>query len=274
MTQNFDYKKFAENIKQNAENLLSDEIKDKEYIINSVYNFTLTSAEALSNDSDLMLDEEQIIFISRNVAKYIFEKAKDLELSYSFDKEKKDIILQNVAYIVFEIAREHILSGRKNRYKFDDPDNQVNKTYLKAIDDILNPKEYYLDSDFEIDLDEYSQKLKGITNAINANPDCIENYEERVDLCETICSFIEEENAVEYRKLLIEDYQKLIELKPEKSSDWYYFLYKSYYHLGNNDEAYLSLTKSINLTKDTEEKSAYIEEFRAVFEKISNYNND
>lgn len=270
MANTFDCEKLATDITQKSKELISDEIKDKEYIINSVYNFTLTSAKALANNADWNLNDEQITFVSLNIAKYIFEKSEDLLLSYNFDKDSRDTILQKVAFIVFEVAREHIAYVGKRRFKFEDLDKQVNKTYLKAIDNILNPKEDSLDSDFEIDLDEYSQKLEELNVDISANPECIENYEERVDLCETICSFIEDENAAKYRKLLIEDYQKLIELRPEKSSDWYYFLYKSYYHLGNKDEAYSSLTKSIDLTKDTEEKSAFIEECRAVFENIPN----
>ena len=78
-----------------------------------------------------------------------------------------------------------------------------------------------------------------------------------------------ETDETSYRKLLVKDYKKLIELKPEKSNNWYYFLYKSYYHIKEYKKALNALSKSIESTNDPDERLALIEEQKIIMANVN-----
>ena len=268
MENKFNYTKFVNDITQKAEKLLTDNVQDKEYIISSVHNYTFTAAEALTNDTKLNLENEQIIFISQNIAKHIFEKAKDLVQFYDFDKTTRDNILQNIAFIIYEITYQ---AAKKEQLQFldlNELEQQISESYQNSINESLNPQNKSLLDDFTIDIDEYNKKLEKINKLIEQNPNYTKYYEDRADLCETICMFIETDETP-YRKLLVKDYKKLIELKPEKSNNWYYFLYKSYYHIKEYKKALNALSKSIESTNDPDERLALIEEQKIIMANVN-----
>ena len=60
-TQNFDYESFAQNLAAQAQELVPQDFDDnqKQYVINTLGNFSLLSGKALAEDPNLNFNEEQ-----------------------------------------------------------------------------------------------------------------------------------------------------------------------------------------------------------------------
>lgn len=130
----FDYKGFAQNLAQQALELIPADFNDnqKNYVANTLLNFAAVAGEALYNDTELGFNIDQAVMITQIIAEWSFHKSVDLIRS-GIPPQYWDPIMQKIAYTIFEIA--------KNAFKQNLPQDQclqiiehhVKKTYLDSI---------------------------------------------------------------------------------------------------------------------------------------------
>ncbi|MBO6088301.1 hypothetical protein J6P92_08170 [bacterium] len=132
--QGFDYKDFAQNLAQQAYELLPPDFNDdqKNYVANTLLNFSAVAGEALANDTQLNFNLDQAVMITQIIAEWSFHKSVDLIRS-GIPRQYWDPIMQKIAYTIFEIA--------KNAFHLNLPQDQclqviehhVKKTYVDCI---------------------------------------------------------------------------------------------------------------------------------------------
>ena len=124
-TKNFDYETFAQNLAAQAKDLVPQDFTDaqKQYVINTLGNFSLLSGKALAEDPNLNFNEDQAITITQIIAEWSFHKSVDLIRS-GIPQQYWDGVMQKIAYTIFEILEliEH----------------HVKKSYLEAITELKN----------------------------------------------------------------------------------------------------------------------------------------
>ena len=76
----FDYESFAQNLAAQAQSLVPSEFDDnqKQYVINTLGNFSLLSGKALAEDPNLNFNAEQAVTITQIIAEWSFHKSVDL----------------------------------------------------------------------------------------------------------------------------------------------------------------------------------------------------
>ena len=106
-TQNFDYESFAQNLAAQAQELVPQDFDDnqKQYVINTLGNFSLLSGKALAEDPNLNFNEEQAVTITQIIAEWSFHKSVDLIRS-GIPQQYWDGVMQKIAYTIFEIAKQ------------------------------------------------------------------------------------------------------------------------------------------------------------------------
>ena len=79
-TKNFDYETFAQNLAAQAKDLVPQDFTDaqKQYVINTLGNFSLLSGKALAEDPNLNFNEDQAITITQIIAEWSFHKSVDI----------------------------------------------------------------------------------------------------------------------------------------------------------------------------------------------------
>ncbi len=132
--QGFDYKGFAQNLAQQALELIPKDFNDnqKNYVANTLLNFATVAGQALYDDESLGFNLDQAIMVTQIIAEWSFHKSVDLIRS-GIPQQYWDPIMQKIAYTIFEIA--------KNAYHQNLPQDQclqliehhVKKTYLDCI---------------------------------------------------------------------------------------------------------------------------------------------
>ena len=102
-TEKYDAIQFAASMKSQSYDLMPQEFseEEKDFIANTLYDYTYKAYEALNNDNELNLSEENIRFISQVVAEWSFHKAVDL-IKSNVQKEYWETILSKIAFTIFD----------------------------------------------------------------------------------------------------------------------------------------------------------------------------
>ena len=133
----FDYKAFAQSMKEQAQEIVPKEFskENKQYLVDTLYNFTLMSGEALAKEGELK--EDDAIMLVQIIAEWTFHKTCDLIRS-QVPKEHWDNILQHIAFKVFEVGKK-TMNGNLNQAEFlEDVEKQVNECYKTKLEELCN----------------------------------------------------------------------------------------------------------------------------------------
>lgn len=133
----FDYKAFAQNMSEQAVQLVPEGLKDfeKEYIVKTLSNFTMVAGEALYNDESLKLTAEEAIFITQIIAEWSFHKSIDL-IHSGILPQYWDGIMQKIAFTIFEIAKQGHIRKVPQDQLLQAVEHHVVKVYKKSIEEL------------------------------------------------------------------------------------------------------------------------------------------
>ena len=132
----FDYKGFAASMTEQAKQLVPQDLeqKDKDYIVNTLSNFTMLAGEALYNDENIKLTAEQAIFVTQIIAEWAFHKSIDL-IHSGIEQKYWDSIMQKIAFTIFEVAKHATMRSVPQDQLLQLVEHHVIKVYKKCIED-------------------------------------------------------------------------------------------------------------------------------------------
>ncbi len=132
--QGFNYQEFAQNLTQQAVELVPKDFTDpeKQYVVNTLLNFSALAGEALYNDTESNFNADQAMMITQIIAEWAFHKSVDLIRS-KLPQEFWDPIMQKIAFTIFEIAKQTFKQGMPQDQILQLIEHHVKKTYLGAI---------------------------------------------------------------------------------------------------------------------------------------------
>lgn len=128
----FDYKGFAQNLAQQALELIPADFNDiqKNYVANTLLNFSTVAGEALFNEGQFNLD--QAVMITQIIAEWSFHKSVDLIRS-GIPQQYWDPVMQKIAFTIFEIAKSAFMQNLPQDQCLQLIEHHVKKTYLDCI---------------------------------------------------------------------------------------------------------------------------------------------
>lgn len=132
--QGFDYKAFAQNLTQQAQELVPPDFdqNQKAYVANTLLNFSTLAGEALYNDTESNFNADQAAMITQIIAEWSFHKSVDLIRS-GIPQMHWDGIMQKIAFTIFEIAKQTFKQGLPQDQILQLIEHHVKKTYLDSI---------------------------------------------------------------------------------------------------------------------------------------------
>ena len=130
----FDYKGFAQNLTQQALELVPPEFNDiqKQYVANTLLNFSTVAGEALYNDTELNFNADTAVMITQIIAEWSFHKSVDLIRS-GIPQQYWDPIMQKIAFTIFEVAKQAFRQNLPQDQILQLIEHHVRKTYVEAI---------------------------------------------------------------------------------------------------------------------------------------------
>ena len=133
----FDYKAFAENMAEQAVQLVPQDLKDfeRDYIVKTLGNFTMVAGEALYNDTSLNINADQAVFITQIIAEWSFHKSIDLVHS-GILPQYWDSIMQKIAFTIFEVAKQGITRQVPQDQLLQAVEHHVVKVYKQSIEEL------------------------------------------------------------------------------------------------------------------------------------------
>ena len=133
----FDYKEFASSMSEQAKQLVPKDLQqhEKDYIVNTLANFTMLAGEALYNDESLKLTAEQAIFITQIIAEWSFHKSIDL-IHSGIAQMYWDSIMQKIAFTIFEVAKQAVIRSIPQEQLLQAVEHHVVKVYKKCIEEL------------------------------------------------------------------------------------------------------------------------------------------
>lgn len=133
----FDYENFAQNLAAQAQDLVPAEFspEEKQYVINTLGNFSMMAGKALAEDKNLPFDAETSTYITQIIAEWSFHKSVDVIRS-GIPRQNWDGIMQKIAYTIFEVAKQAFSQKLPNDQIIEIIEHHVNKTYLEAITEL------------------------------------------------------------------------------------------------------------------------------------------
>lgn len=133
----FDYENFAQNLAAQAQDLVPAEFSqdEKQYVINTLGNFSLMAGKALAEDKNLPFDVETSTYITQIIAEWSFHKSVDVIRS-GIPRQNWDGIMQKIAYTIFEVAKQAFSQKLPNEQIIEIIEHHVNKTYVDAITEL------------------------------------------------------------------------------------------------------------------------------------------
>lgn len=136
-TKDFDYKSFAQNLAQQAQEMVPQEFNDfqKQYVVNTLGNFAMLSGQTLAEDENLHFDAEQSVLITQIIAEWSFHKSVDVIRS-GIPQQYWDPIMQKIAYTIFEIAKQTFSQGLPQDKILELIEHHVKKSYVEAITEL------------------------------------------------------------------------------------------------------------------------------------------
>lgn len=132
--QGFDYKGFAQNLAQQALELIPKDFNDnqKNYVANTLLNFATIAGQALYDDTQLNFNLDQAVMITQIIAEWSFHKSVDLIRS-GIPQQYWDPIMQKIAFTIFEVAKNAYHQGLPQDQCLQLIEHHVKKTYLDCI---------------------------------------------------------------------------------------------------------------------------------------------
>lgn len=133
----FDYKGFAQNLAQQALELIPPEFDEnqKNYVANTLLNFSTIAGEALYNDNQFNFNLDQAIMITQIIAEWSFHKSVDL-IKSGIPQQYWDPIMQKIAFTIFEIAKNAFHQALPQDQCLQLIEHHVKKTYLECIQEL------------------------------------------------------------------------------------------------------------------------------------------
>lgn len=133
----FDYKKFAEDMAEQAKALIPKDISEqnKEYIIETLKRITYIAGEALDQSPEKYTTEQKY-FYTQLVTEWIFHKSVDLGHS-DIALEYWDTILQKIAFVAFEIEKQAYQKKLEQDVLLNCVEHHVNKAYKEELDKLF-----------------------------------------------------------------------------------------------------------------------------------------
>lgn len=138
-TKDFDYQSFAQNLAQQAQEMVPPEFNDfqKQYVVNTLGNFAMLSGKTLAEDPNLPFDAEQSVLITQIIAEWSFHKSVDVIRS-GIPQQYWDPVMQKIAYTIFEIAKQTFTQGLPQDKILELIEHHVKKSYVEAITELKN----------------------------------------------------------------------------------------------------------------------------------------
>lgn len=133
----FDYNAFAQNLAGQAAELVPQDFnqEQKDYVTNTLLNFSTLAGEALYNDKELGFNADQAAMITQIIAEWAFHKSVDLIRS-GIPKQFWDPVMQKIAFTIFEIAKQTFKQGLPQDQILQLIEHHVKKTYLDSIQEL------------------------------------------------------------------------------------------------------------------------------------------
>ncbi|HNW25925.1 MAG TPA: hypothetical protein PLG15_00785 [Candidatus Gastranaerophilaceae bacterium] len=133
----FDYQNFAQVLASQVGELLPADFsqEQKNYVTNTVMNFSLLAGEALYKDNDLKFNADQAMLVTQLIAEWSFHKSVDL-IRAQLPAEHWDAIMQKIAFTIFEIAKQSIQQGMQQDQILQIVEEQVRKTYSEMLNEL------------------------------------------------------------------------------------------------------------------------------------------
>lgn len=133
----FDYKAFAEELSSQAGELVTKDLRDfqRNYVINTIKNFSTLSGEAIYNDEKANFNAEQAMFLTQIIAEWSFHKSVDI-IKSGILPDYWDGIMQKLAFTIFEISKNMISKNMNQDEILQIVEHHVKKTYAEVIEDL------------------------------------------------------------------------------------------------------------------------------------------
>lgn len=133
----FDYQEFAQILTSQVNELVPESFQDfeKNYVINTVKNFSTLCGEALYNDASLEFNAEQAMLVTQIIAEWSFHKSIDL-IKAGIMPDNWDGIMQKVAFTIFEIGKQAITHNLPQEQLLQAVEEQVKKSYKEALEEL------------------------------------------------------------------------------------------------------------------------------------------
>lgn len=133
----FKYEEFAQNLAAQAQDLVPPEFtpQEKEYVINTLGNFSMMAGKALAEDKNLPFDVDTSTYITQIIAEWSFHKSVDVIRS-GIPRQHWDGVMQKIAYTIFEVAKQAFSQKLPNEQIIEIIEHHVNKTYVEAITEL------------------------------------------------------------------------------------------------------------------------------------------
>ena len=109
----------------------------KQYVVNTLGNFSMLSGKTLAEDENLHFDAEQSVLITQIIAEWSFHKSVDVIRS-GIPQQYWDPIMQKIAYTIFEIAKQTFSQGLPQDKILELIEHHVKKTYVEALGELKN----------------------------------------------------------------------------------------------------------------------------------------
>lgn len=135
--QGFDYKGFAQNLAQQALELIPPDFNDnqKNYVANTLLNFATVAGQALYDDESLGFNLDQAVMITQIIAEWSFHKSVDL-IKSGIPQQYWDPVMQKIAYTIFEIAKNAFHQGLPQDQCLQLIEHHVKKTWIDCIEEL------------------------------------------------------------------------------------------------------------------------------------------
>ena len=133
----FDYKEFSQMLAGQAKELVPAEFDDfqKNYIVQTLLNFSMLAGEAISNDPQMGFNADQAVLLTQIIAEWSFHKSVDLIRS-GIDPQYWDGVLQKVAFTIFEIGKQTIQNNIPQDQMLALIEHHVKQAFDGAIDEL------------------------------------------------------------------------------------------------------------------------------------------
>jgi len=137
----FNYEEFAQTLSSQASELVPANFQEfqRNYIVNTVKNFALLSAEAIYNDDKANFNAEQAMLITQIIAEWSFHKSVDV-IKSGIMPDYWDGIMQKIAFTIFEIAKQTISKNLPQDEVLRIVEHHVKKTYEKVLGELKDRK--------------------------------------------------------------------------------------------------------------------------------------